>query len=254
VKLNSFSLLVGVGATLGLAWVVWQAPEKQALRRVDQGLWLLLGSLLGGRAAHVATAWPYYAGRLLETPQVWLGGFSGAGALAGGLMALVLLASITRQPLGDLADAYMPLAAVLAVCAWLGCWLDGCAYGAETTAWWALPARDEWGELRQRFPVQLLAASLTLGLFWLVDRSRTHLPHPGQPACLALLGLGLLTFGISFIRVDPSQTWWGWRPETWTGVGFSFLAIIAYLLTFSPLRSSVSGASSTGSNHPKHTP
>jgi prolipoprotein diacylglyceryltransferase len=254
VKLNPFSLLVGAGATLGLAWVVWQAPEKQALRRIDQGLWLLLGCLLGGRLAHVAIAWPYYAGRLPEIPQVWLGGFSGAGALAGALLALVFLASTTRQPLGDLADAYMPLAAVLAVCAWLGCWLDGCAYGAETTAWWALPARDEWGELRQRAPIQLLAASLTLGLFWLVDRSQTRLPRPGQPACLALLGLGLLTFGISFIRVDPSQTWWGWRPETWAGVGFSFLAIIAYLLTLPPLRSSASGASSAESDHPKHTP
>ena len=252
-KLNPFSLLIGLGAVLGLAWVAWQASEKLALRRIDHGLWLLLGGLLGGRLAHVAMAWPYYAGRLLEIPQVWLGGFSGAGALAGGLLALALLAFITHQPLGELADAYLPLAATLSVSAWLGCWLEGCAYGVETTAWWGLPARDEWGELAKRVPLELLAASLTLGLFWLVDRSRTRLYRAGQPACLALLGLGLLNFGISFLRVDPSQTWQGWRPEAWAGLGFCLLAAAAYLLTLYPLQRSTPDMASPETDCPQRT-
>jgi phosphatidylglycerol:prolipoprotein diacylglycerol transferase len=230
--------LIGLGAVLGLAWVAWQAPEKLSLRRIDQGLWLLLGALLGGRLVHVAMAWPYYAGGLLEIPQVWRGGFSGVGALAGALLALTLLAFITRQPLGELADVYLPLAAALSVSAWLACWLDGCAYGGETAAWWGLPARDEWGELKRRLPLQLLAASLTLGLFWLVDRSRTRLQRAGQPACLALLGLGLLNLGISLLRVDPSPIWAGWRPETWAGLSFGLLAIAAFLLTLLPLQRS----------------
>lgn len=246
--------MIGLGAVLGLAWVAWQAPEKLALRRIDQGLWLLLGALLGGRLVHVAMAWSYYAGGLLEIPQVWLGGFSGMGALAGALLALMLLAFITRQPLGDLADAYLPLAAALTVSAWLACWVDGCAYGVETTAWWSLPARDEWGELERRVPLQLLAASLTLGLFWLVDRSRTRLRRAGQPACLVLLGLGLLNLGISFLRVDPSPTWAGWRPETWAGFAFGLLAVAVYLLTLIPLQRSVSDLASAEADYPHHTP
>jgi phosphatidylglycerol---prolipoprotein diacylglyceryl transferase len=245
--------LIGLGAVLGLAWVAWQAPEKLALRRIDQGLWLLFGALLGGRLAHIAMAWPYYAERLLEIPQVWLGGFSGMGALAGALLALALLAFITRQPLGELADAYLPLAAALSVSAWLACWVDGCAYGFETAAWWGLPARDEWGDLNRRLPLQLLAASLTLGLFWLVDRSRTRLQRAGQPACLAWLGLGLLNFGISFLRVDPSPSWAGWRPETWAGLGFSLLAIAAFLLTFLPLQRSAPDMAPAEADYPHHT-
>jgi phosphatidylglycerol:prolipoprotein diacylglycerol transferase len=233
--------------------VAWQAPEKLAARRIDHGLWLLLGSLVGGRLVHVAIAWPYYTGHLLEVPQVWQGGISGTGALAGGLLALPLLAVTTHQPISQVADAYLPLATVLAVSAWLACWLDGCAYGAETTAWWGLPARDEWGELSRRVPTQLLAASLTLFLFWLVDRSQKRLVRAGQPACLALMGLGLLNFGISFMRVDASQTWWGWRPETWAGLGFSLLAVAAYLMTLSPLQRNASDTASPETDYLQDT-
>jgi phosphatidylglycerol:prolipoprotein diacylglycerol transferase len=247
--LNPFSLVVGLGAALGLAWMAWQAPEKLAARRIDHGLWLLLGGMLGGRLAHVAMAWPYYAGRLFDIPQVWLGGFSGAGALAGGLLTLMLLAFTTRQPLGELADVYLPLAAVLGVSGWLACWWDGCAYGPETTAWWGLPARDEWGELASRMPLQLLAASLTLSLFWLVDRTRQHLRRAGQPACLTLFGLGLLIFVVSFLRADPSQTILGWRPEAWVGLAVSLLAGTAFLLTLSPFLRTTTAAPSPETDH-----
>jgi prolipoprotein diacylglyceryltransferase len=252
-ELNPFSLLIGVGATLGLVWVSWQAPEKLALRRFDQGLWLLLGGLLGGRLAHVAMAWTYYTEHRIETLQVWLGGFSGAGALLGGLFALAVLAFITRQPLAELADTYLPLAAVLSVSGWLACWLDGCAYGAETAAWWGLPARDEWGDLNRRLPLQLLAAFLTLGLFWLVDRSRKRLKRAGQAACLALLGMGLLIFAVSCLRVDPSQTWWGWRPEAWAGLGVSILAVLAFLLTLLPMQNPTPDMPSPDPHHLQHT-
>jgi prolipoprotein diacylglyceryltransferase len=249
VDLNLFSLLLGLGATLGLAWVAWLGPEKLALRRFDQGIRRLRGAWLGGRLAHMAMGWSYYSEHVPEIPQLWLGGFSGAGALAGGLLALVLLAIFTHQQLGELADIYLPLATVLAISGWLACWLDGCAYGAETIAWWALPARDEWGELLSRVPLQLLAATLTLGWFWLLDRNRKQLQQAGQATSLALLGMGLIIFLVSFLRVDPSQTWWGWRPETWAGLAFSLLAFTTYLLSLQPFQKPSPDSAVPGNNH-----
>lgn len=242
--LNPFSLLLGLGAVFGLAWVAWQSPEKLTLRSFDQGILLLVGALLGGRLVHVAMTWSYYAEHLLDIPQIWTGGISGVGALIGGLLALGLLAIFTRQPIGELADTYLPLAIVLFVISWLACWLDGCAYGAETTAWYGLPARDEWGELSHRVPAQLLGAVLTLALFWLVDSGRKRFIVPGQAAYLALLGSGLIMLGISFLRVDPSQTWLGWRPEAWAGLSFSLISGLLYLANLIKLRRHVSAARS----------
>lgn len=248
--LNPFSLLLGLGAVFGLAWVAWQSPEQLTLRRFDQGILLLVGALLGGRFVHVATTWSYYADHLLDIPRIWMGGISGVGGLAGGLLALGILAIFTRQPPGELADTYLPLAAVIIVISWLVCWLDGCAYGAETTAWYGLPARDEWGNLSPRVPVQLLGAVLTLALFWMVDFSCRRLNISGQPAGLALLGLGLIIIGISFLRVDPTQTWLGWRPETWAGLGFSLLAGAVCLANLNPLRRQVPSAETSKMEDP----
>jgi prolipoprotein diacylglyceryltransferase len=212
-----------------------QAPGKHTARWIDQGLWLLGGALAGGRLAHVMAAWPYYSQRPLDIPQIWLGGISAPGALGGGLLALVIIAVFTRQNLGALADGYLPLMSSLVVSAWLACWADGAAYGAETSAWWGLPARDEWGEISRRVPLQMLAALLALAVFWYADRRRDP-KRPGQGASLGLSGLGLLLFVSTFWRADPSTTLAGLRPEAWVGLGIALLAALAYLLARLPLR------------------
>ncbi len=218
-----------------MAWTAALAPNKHVAHWIDQGLWILFGALLGGRLVHVVSVWPYYVDRPQDIPQVWLGGLSGTGALAGGLLALGLLAIIIRQNLGALADRYLPLATALVVSAWLAGWADGVAYGAETAAWWGLPAIDEWGNLSRRAPLQMLAAILSLVVFWYADRRR-HPKHPGAAGSLALSGLGLLIFATALLRADPSPGWVGLRPEAWAGLGFTLLAGLVFLLARFPLR------------------
>ncbi len=85
----SFALLVGSGVLLGLVWLVWRLPEKSLARGLDISLVITLGALLGGRLGYVAVSWPYFRSHLWEIIQVWLGGYSGPAALAGGLLALL---------------------------------------------------------------------------------------------------------------------------------------------------------------------
>ena len=237
VPVYAFSLILGLGAALGLLWVAWRAPIKMLIPRLDAGLLVLLGGLLGGRAVFVAVQWFYYQSHLLEILAIHRGGFSWAGALAGGLVTLLLVAAFTRTSLGELADNLMPLLASLAVAAWLACWLDGCAYGPKTDQWWGLPAVNEWGQRYNRFPTQLLGAGLTLALIWLLDwflsrlESRRRSPRPGIFALLGLLGLSLLMFALSYLRVDYTILWYGLRLEAWAALGFAALAGIALLVT-----------------------
>jgi phosphatidylglycerol:prolipoprotein diacylglycerol transferase len=235
VPVYAFSLILGLGAALGLLWVAWRAPAKMLIPRLDAGLLVLLGGLLGGRAVFVAIQWFYYQSHLLEILAIHRGGFSWAGALAGGLLALLLVAAFTRTPPGELADNLMPLLASLAVAAWLACWLDGCAYGPRTDQWWGLPAVNEWGQLYTRIPTQLLGAVLTLVLFWLLDwfhsrlEARRQPPRPGIFALLDLLALSLLMFALSYLRVDYTVLLYGLRLEAWAALGFAALAGIALL-------------------------
>lgn len=230
--MDLFSLLIGLGATIGLIWVAYLSPGQQAHRNVDAGIAALFGALVGGRAVFVAINWGYYQAHLVELPEVWKGGISGIGALAGSIAALVLLSVFVRPGVGELADALLPLVVTMTSAAWMGCWFDGCAYGAQVNGWWGLPSRDEWGIVLHRVPVQLIGAVLTLLLFWSVERLTFRMPVAGQPASLALLLLALEFFGLSFLRADPIPYWRGMRLDAWGALGLAGLAAIylAYAL------------------------
>ncbi len=240
--------MIGLGAALGLAWAALKSPEARALRNFDAGLWALSGGLLGGRLAHTAAAWPYYGNHLLEIPQVWLGGLSGPGAAAGFVFALGFYAALSGLSLGSLADALLPLALAVVISAWLACWLDGSAYGAPAASFGGFPARDEWGQWRLRWPVQLLGAMLTMLIFWLLDRdtlaalsgrrsqralsrlaARLQNAAPGTLSRLAFFLLCVEFLLLSFLRADPVPLFRGLRLDTWAYAALTGLSAIPLL-------------------------
>lgn len=233
-----FSLLVSLGAAAGLFWLVertvveapvqasWQTIKRRGLRQLNAGLAVLLGALLGGRLAFAAVNWAYFCTHPLEILQVFQGGLSGMGALCGAIFALTIFARIVREPLPRLADSILPLAATLTISVWVGCWLEGCAYGAQID--WGIPSLDEWGQISPRLPVQLIGAALTVLLAWWLDRSRTSTSDggvkdarpEGWSAALGLMGLSLIVLIVSFLRADPGPTWNGLRLEAWAALGW----------------------------------
>jgi phosphatidylglycerol:prolipoprotein diacylglycerol transferase len=230
----AFSLIMALGSVTGLAWVAAQAPHRQALARVNAGIWGCLGALIGSRLVYIAANWAYFQGHALESLQIFQGGLSWPGALAGAILTVWVYARLAHTPFPALSDALLPLGACLALSAWTGCWFEGCAYGPITNAWWGIPVWDEWGRLAARFPTQVFGALYTLALFWLLEQP----PRPvqagfnrmpaGQPAALALLGFALAMFLLSFVRADPGLFWQGLRLDAWAAIGF--VAAAAWLL------------------------
>lgn len=214
-----FSVFLGMGAAIGLAWITWRNPAETMRRHLDASIFALVGGLVGGRLVYVAAHWPYFQSIPYEIPQIFLGGLAWIGVVIGGILAISIYAGVKRESLGELADALLPLAVMLIVAAWLGCLVDGCAYGPPLIAWWALPTRDEWGTIAPRFPVQVFGAIITLGLFWLIDVYRERLSFPGQFAVLGLILFSLLFFTLSFLRIDPNPVWYGLRLDTWVALG-----------------------------------
>jgi prolipoprotein diacylglyceryltransferase len=231
--MQPFSILLGLGVLLGLLLTVWQAPEKEASRYLEAGLWVLLGALVGSRATTVVVNFTYYQSHPVEIVQVWLGGLSGMGALAGGILVIIILALWWKLPVGKLADMLLPLAGTLTIAAWLGCWVDSCGYGLASELWWALLGRDEWGVLANRVPVQLLGAIITLVLIWLLDWAGKRLPIPGLVAAIGLFSMSAVIMALSFLRADPTPIWNGLRLEAWGAIGlmiFSLASVVVLLL------------------------
>ncbi len=228
-----FSLWLGLGSLAGLLMAAWRAPQKEQLRYIDSGVLALFISMLGSRVFYVAANWGYYGIHLGEIVKVWNGGLSGIGALAGGCLAVILIAVMWKLPMGMLGDVLLPLAGTLAIGAWIGCWFDRCAYGFPSEAWWAIPQQDEWGILAKRVPVQFMGAILTLVLTWIIDRAARKPTIQGLSAALGGLGISAVIFALSYLRADPVPIWNGLRLEAWGALilmaFFSLLAVVLLL-------------------------
>jgi phosphatidylglycerol:prolipoprotein diacylglycerol transferase len=240
--INEFSILVGLGATTGLAWVAWRTqriermPQRQVDYRINAGLFSLLGALLGGRAAYVWVNWGYFQAHLGEAPQVWLGGLSWPGAVLAAILVVIGYAAAAQLSLGALADALLPLALTVTVSVWLGCFSAGCAYGAPAPvrAWWGVPIQDEWGVVMPRAPLPLIGALLSLVSFGAIEWLRPRLTYVGQAAGLALLAFSAQMAGLSLFRADPAPLWRGQRLESWAAILFLVLALLICLLASVP--------------------
>ena len=231
--MQQFSVLLGLGALMGLLLIVWRAPKKETSRYLDAALAILFGALLVSRAGYVAVHLPYFQIHPGEMIQVWKGGLSGIGALAGGAIAILILAGWWRGSTASMADVILPLVGTLAITAWLGCWMDSCGYGLPAKAWWALPARDEWGVLAYRVPVQLMGAFVTLGIIWLLDRVSKRIAIPGISASLGVFLIAAEIFALSFLRADSTPLWYGLRLEAWGAIGLMvFYLLIGVVLLF----------------------
>jgi len=242
----TFPLLLGIGAALGLTWSAWRVQEKKMRSVLDAGLSGLAGGILGARLAYVVVNWLYFRQHIGEIPQLPLGGLSWPGAALGALLALLIFASLSHQPLIELMEALLPLAAAVTVMVWLACWLDGIAYGNTATAWWALPARDEWGVLALRAPLQFLGAALALGLLWLADavtpdsRRRPPKPVTVQPGALWAAGFSGMMLVLSILRTDPAPAWAGLRLDAWASL-FLFVSSLLALVLLPSFKKGIEG-------------
>lgn len=213
--IQAYPILFTLGALAGLAWLLFvdphrrsrearRDPEAAAVVRLDAGLAALAGGVIGARLAYVAVHASYVTAHLDQAVRFSSGGLSWVGGALGALAGLLAAAAFRRRSPWPLADALAIPAAVLAMAAWGGCLLDGCAFGRPlASSELAALGSDFYASLIPRWPTQLVgllaAAGLALGLLRLEAR---NLPV-GWQASAALVGLGATALGLSFARGDP---------------------------------------------------
>jgi phosphatidylglycerol:prolipoprotein diacylglycerol transferase len=218
---TGYTAVVDVGLLSG-AVIACLGARRRGLspaRVLDATLAAALGGLIGGRTVYVAAHWAYYGDHVRRALRPWDGGLAWHGGLAGGLIAVAAYCAARRTSLRTMLDALTPGAAVLAICAWLGCLLNGCAYGLETYPGqgllWALSLElpDIYGIQAPRVAVQLLGAGWSaIALATAVIAGRhTRLEGLVFPLWLAIYSAG--SYGLGFLRADEALLVAGWRAS-----------------------------------------
>jgi len=231
---TGYAALVDVGLLVGtaVACLVARWRGLRAAHALDAALAAALGGLAGGRAAYVAANWAYYQAHVRRAMRLWDGGLAWHGALAGGLIAVAIFCAARRLSLRSMLDALVPGAAALAGCAWLGCLMNGFAYGIETYPGqgllWALSAElpDVYGIRAPRVAVQLLGAGwsaiVLVALVFAARRPRSH--GLVFPLWLVLYGGG--SFGLGFVRADEVAMMAGWRVDQVTDLALAVIGTV----------------------------
>jgi phosphatidylglycerol:prolipoprotein diacylglycerol transferase len=209
VHLRSYGFMMAVAFLVG-TWLSLREARRLGLdedRLVNVILITLMASILGARLLYVMEHLQEFRRQWGSILAVWQGGLTLYGGIVAGVFAGLVSAHRSGLPRWVVADALTPALALGTVFGRLGCFLNGCCYGAPT----ALPfgvvfPRDsfawlEYGDVPVH-PSQLYNAFTGMVLFAVVWVARRRVRTPG-----VLLWLFLLLFALVRIPVDMTRTW-----------------------------------------------
>jgi phosphatidylglycerol:prolipoprotein diacylglycerol transferase len=210
-QVRSYGVMLVLAFAVGTLWAMREARRRGLApeRMLDVGLAALVGGLIGGRALYVILD-PYTTWR--EFPLVWHGGLSFHGALIGGIIAVAIYALLSRTCLTLILDTGAPGVALGYAVGRIGCFLNGCCYGAPTSLPWGVCfLSPTTGRLTPpSHPAQLYASAGSLIVFALLVLLRPRARIGGQ-LFIAYLGLyGVMRFVVELWRRGyTAELLWG---------------------------------------------
>jgi phosphatidylglycerol:prolipoprotein diacylglycerol transferase len=239
----SYTAILGSGLLLALGLTRGLARD-----RVTSAWWhgvvlALVAALIAGRAGFIAGQPDYYRLHLDEVGLLWQGGLSFHAALLAALGTFWLWCRRHGHAFYPLAALLAPGALLWGAAGWVGCWLEGCAYGRETTlGWLSADLPDSYGVYAVRYQTQLMGAMLFVLLALVIWRARWRLPAEALFWLALALAIGARAL-ISYWRGDPLPEIAGWRLDILldgvTALGAASLLVLATVsrqLTRGPLK------------------
>ena len=220
-----------------MLWLIAAGTESDLAPRqrftntsVTAGVVMLAAGLLMARLTFIILHGSYYFARPLEILFLWQGGLSGIGGFAGALIGLGIYAKVRGESFTAYADALAIPGAIIASSCWLGCWMDGCAYGIPLESQFPLlTGFDMFNSETLRWPTQAAGAIFSLlsigALITLKDRF-----SQGILGMVSFTSIALGVFVVSFFRSDPSLLITGFRLDTVAALGLALLGIGGILM------------------------
>jgi phosphatidylglycerol:prolipoprotein diacylglycerol transferase len=230
--MDVYTLLIGIGASLGIWRVYRTAPLEQRNEYVNDGLLVQFFILIGARLGYVFLRWAYYREIPARVFQFYDGGLSLWGAILGALLGFAVVLLISDRGIFQVADALTPMLPPLTICVWLASWLTGVAYGETLSPqiWWALPGPDESGIVAPRFPLQLMAAVVVLFPFAWLEIKQPFSGIIGMQASASVIFFAAILALFTLQRADPGAYWGRFRPELWVSLVLLGLGFLSFLV------------------------
>jgi prolipoprotein diacylglyceryl transferase len=218
-ELHAYGLMLALGvlAAAKIAEYRWTKWGNNGRDIGEIFIPVVIAGVIGARVYHLFTGYNWDAEGIAGTFKIWEGGLSIWGAVAGGAIAVVVMARVKHLDTLMLCDAIAPgLAVAQAIGRW-GNWFNQELFGRPTNLPWGLeidPAKRPANYLLEdtfhpTFLYESLWCLLVAGTIIYLERNRGL--RRGQAFALYV---SMYTFGRVFfeaLRSDPASEWFGIR-------------------------------------------
>lgn len=223
-ELRAYGLMIALGVIAGV-WLLGKQLEKSQLGTRDDAssiaMWGVAAGVIGARAYHVITDWSKFDDNLGAIPKIWKGGLG----IPGGLLAGILVGAWQAKrrgirPAVVLTFGAPAIALAQSIGRW-GNWFNQELYGRATDLPWALEIDNPRGYPPGTtfHPTFLYESLWNLGLccvlLWIQRRFRLA---AGRLLGVYLIGYGTGRFWIEGLRIDPANSFNGFRLNQWVAL------------------------------------
>ena len=201
-----YGIFIALAIIWIILWLVWRVKRGANLSYETSFTAALVGIPSGivlARLLHVIDLWDYYS----QNPGQIIGGggLTAYGAILGAALGIWIYSKFSKLQFGYFADLVAPAVIVAqAVIGRIGCTINGCCYGVETSLPWGIVYThpDSLGPLGVAVhPTQVYELIFGLIVFGILLKLRGRFKPDGS---LFLIYLGLYSvwrIGIDFLRV-----------------------------------------------------
>ena len=140
-----YGLFVALGFLFGTLYTVRAASRDGISRDVslDVIVWVFVAGLLGARVLYILTDLDYYLASPLLMLKVWEGGLVFYGGFILAFFVAMWFMRKNGLPVWKVADIMAPSVALGIALGRIGCFLNGCCYGALSKQWGiSFPGKD----------------------------------------------------------------------------------------------------------------
>lgn len=234
---RSFGIVLIIGFLVGM-WIARRRAPRYGIdpaRLWDLAVLLIVFGVLGARVTYILQEWDHYSQHRDQIFSVQFDGLTSFGGLIFGVIVMAIWCKRTKTSFLTAMDVFaVPLLIAHAI-GRVGCLLNGCCFGGETTLPWGVHFHDVPGV---HHPAQVYDSLMSVGLagllIFLENRRRTadraSALAPGQSMALMFLFYGLSRFIYEFWRAGSSSTYWGSLPITQAQAMAGVLVLVGAVL------------------------
>jgi phosphatidylglycerol:prolipoprotein diacylglycerol transferase len=238
---GSYGAFIALAHFAGLVTLLWIARANRSPIGpfLDIVFAVVLFGLVGARLGYAFNNWGEFSDNPWRLTSLWRGGLSFYGGFPLAFLGFVLVAWWRKIPVLETGDLVCPVLPFSLALIRIGCFLEGCCYGAPTNVPWAVVFSAGGGHVppallgRALHPSQLYEAAflLLLALFLAFAKRHNHL-RPGVLATFSIFAYAVYRLTADQYRGDLERGFAGisWLAPTQAAALLGILATPVVLL------------------------